>query len=99
MPQQLADIHSTHLRKLNAMDEDINRTISDFEVLFKKTTGKDFSTLSEDQRLPYFVLLHGDTSKNIIGSMDKNISDKINLMRTKIADTSQYALDSGMIKD
>ena len=99
MPQQLADIHSTHLRKLNAMDEDINRTISDFEVLFKKTTGKDFSTLSEDQMIPYFKLLHGDTSKNVIGSMDKNISDKINLMRTKIADTSQYALDSGMIKD
>ena len=97
MPQQLADIHTNHMRKLTAMEEDIGRSISDFEVIFKKETGRDFGTLKEDEMMPYFELLHG--KDNLAKSMPNAISDQINLMRTKIADTSKYALDSGMIKD
>ena len=99
MPQQLADIHTNNLRKLTAMEEDISRNISDFETIFKRETKKDFNTLSEKEMMPYFNLLHGNTSKEVIGSMPKKVADHINLMRTKIADTSQYALNSGMIKD
>ena len=101
MPQQLADIHTNNLRKLTAMEEDISRTISDFEEIFKKYDFKkrDLNALSESEMLPYFQLLHGKASKNTIGSMPKEIANHINLMRTKIADTSQYALNSGMIKD
>ena len=49
--------------------------------------------------MPYFNLLHGNSSKEVVGIMLKKVADHINLMRTKIADTSQYALNSGMIKD
>ena len=49
MPQPLADIHTNNLRKLTAMEEDISRNISDFEIIFKKHDFKkrDFNTLSE----------------------------------------------------
>ena len=99
MPQQLADIHTNHMRKLTAMEEDISRSISDFEIIFKKhdKAGRDFGTLKEDEMMPYFELLHG--KDNLAKSMPNAISDQINLMRTKIANTSKYTLDSGMIKD
>ena len=97
MPQPMADIVTNNMRKLTAMEEDINRTISDFDIIFKKEQGRDFSSLSEKEMLPYLELFLGDASK--IGKLPIKLSDQLNLMRNKIANTSQYALDSGMIKD
>ena len=97
MPQPIADIVTNNMRKFTAMEADINRTISDFEVIFKKETGKDFNSLSEEDMMPYFKLLHGDTTN--LWTVPYKISKQINLMRNKIANASQYALDSGMIKN
>jgi hypothetical protein len=97
MPQQLADIASNHRRQLTAKDALIQRNIADFEVLFKKeNNGANFESLSEADMLPYLKLLHGDDS--LAGAVPASIRKSLLGLRKNIADATQYALDSGMVK-
>ena len=98
LPQQLADIASYNRRQIASKDTAIKRDISNFEVLFKKEDpkGRNFESLSEAEMMPYLQLLHGDDSA--AGVISAVMQDSVLGLRKNIADTTKFAIDSGMVK-
>ena len=97
MPEPLADITRKHVRQLNAFNDRIKRDTQHWENIYKEETGKNWDSLSPEETEPYynFFLNAGDDTKKF----PIKIYNQLNQMRNNIAETTQYALDSGMIKD